>query len=41
VDDPADITFGLNQGGVRVSAIQKMGENLEDYYTKLIGGDVQ
>ena len=41
VADSADITFGLNQEGVRVSAIQRMGENLEDYYTKLIGGDVQ
>lgn len=38
IDDPAEVTFRLNQGGVRVSSIQNVGDNLEEYYTKIIGG---
>ena len=38
VGDPADITFNLSKEGIRVSSINEVGDNLEDYYTKVIGG---
>ena len=38
VEDPAEITFRLSQEGVRVASIQEVGDSLEDYYTKTIGG---
>jgi len=39
VKDPAEITFRLSQEGVRVSGITEVGDSLEDYYTKIIGGE--
>ncbi|MCL2405473.1 MAG: ABC transporter ATP-binding protein [Defluviitaleaceae bacterium] len=39
VEDPAEITFRLSQEGVRVSGITAVGDSLEDYYTKIIGGE--
>ena len=41
LDNPAEVTFRLNQGGVRVAAIHEVGDSLEDYYTKIIGGQRQ
>ena len=41
LDDSAELSFQLNQAGVRVSSIQLVGDSLEDYYTKLIGGTAQ
>jgi ABC-2 type transport system ATP-binding protein len=38
INDPSEITFKLSQEGVRVSSINEVGDNLEDYYTKIIGG---
>lgn len=38
LDDPAELSFRLNQAGVRVSTIQTVGDSLEDYYTNIIGG---
>jgi len=38
IDDPAEITFRLSQEGIRVAEIKEVGDSLEDYYTKTIGG---
>ncbi|MCL2003706.1 MAG: ABC transporter ATP-binding protein [Oscillospiraceae bacterium] len=38
LDNPAEVTFRLNQGGVRVASLHEVGDSLEDYYTKIIGG---
>jgi len=40
IDDPATINFHLNQEGIRVATIQHVGDSLEDYYTKTIGGAI-
>jgi len=40
-DDPADVNLKLNQEGVMVAYIKEVGDSLEDYYTKLIGGAAQ
>ena len=39
LDDPAEVTFRLNQGGVRVASLHEVGDSLEDYFTKTIGGE--
>ena len=39
--DPADVNFHLNKADVRVTSIKEIGDSLEDYYTKLIGGTVK
>jgi len=41
LDDPAELSFQLNNAGVRVASIQSVGDSLEDYYTKLVGGTAQ
>ncbi|MDR0491747.1 MAG: ABC transporter ATP-binding protein [Oscillospiraceae bacterium] len=43
LDNPAEITFQLNRGGVRVASLYEIGDTLEDYYTRIIGirGDPQ
>ncbi|MCL2589078.1 MAG: ABC transporter ATP-binding protein [Oscillospiraceae bacterium] len=41
LDDPSEVSFQLNQAGVRVASIQAVGDSLEDYYTKMIGGTAQ
>ena len=38
VNDPAEVNFHLSQEGVRVASIKEIGDNLEDYYTRIIGG---
>jgi len=38
LDDPAELSFRLNQAGIRVASIQEVGDSLEDYYIKVIGG---
>jgi len=38
LDDPAEVMYRLHQGGVRVSSMHEVGDNLEDYYAKIIGG---
>ena len=38
LDDPAEVTFRLNQAGIRVASIQEVGDSLEEYYTTVIGG---
>jgi ABC-2 type transport system ATP-binding protein len=38
LDDPAEVTFRLSRGGVRVSSIHEVGDSLEDYFTKTIKG---
>jgi len=37
-EDPAEVNYRLVSDGVRVSSIREVGDSLEDYYTKLIGG---
>jgi len=39
LDDPAEVSFQLNQGGVRVASLQEVGDSLEDFYAKIIGGE--
>lgn len=41
LDNPAEVTFRLNQGGVRVAALHEVGDSLEEYYTKIIGGEMK
>jgi len=41
IEDPAEVTFRLSQEGIRVASIQEVGDSLEDYYTKTIGGAAQ
>ncbi|MCL2717842.1 MAG: ABC transporter ATP-binding protein [Lachnospiraceae bacterium] len=36
--DPAEVTFKLSTEGIRVASIKEVGDSLEDYYTKIIGG---
>jgi ABC-2 type transport system ATP-binding protein len=38
LDNPSEITFRLSQGGVRVASMYEVGDSLEEYYTKIIGG---
>jgi len=35
--DPSELTFQLNNGGVRLSSIHEVGDTLEEYYAKVIG----
>jgi len=39
LDDPSEVTFKLSQGGVRISSLYEMGDSLEEYYSKIIGGE--
>jgi len=39
LDNPAEVTFQLNRSGVRVSSLHEVGDSLEDYYAKIIGGE--
>lgn len=36
LDNPSEVTFRLNQGGVRVSSLHEVGDSLEEYFTKTI-----
>ncbi|MCL2604554.1 MAG: ABC transporter ATP-binding protein [Defluviitaleaceae bacterium] len=38
VSDPSEVTFRLSQAGVRVAELREVGDTLEEYYIKLIGG---
>jgi ABC-2 type transport system ATP-binding protein len=38
-EDTAEVTFQLNANGVRVSSLSEVGDNLEDYFVSLIGGE--
>lgn len=37
LDNPSEVTLQLSQGGVRVSKIHEVGDNLEDYFMTLVG----
>jgi ABC-2 type transport system ATP-binding protein len=37
LDNPAEVTFRLNEGGVRLATLSEIGDNLEDYFVSLIG----
>jgi len=39
LDDPAEVIFQLSQGGIRVASLHEVGDTLEDYYTKIVGGE--
>jgi len=39
LNDPAEVTFRLVQGGVRVASLYEVGDSLEEYYAKIIGGE--
>ena len=41
LDNPSEVTFRLNQGGVRVASLHEVGDDLEDYFTKMIGGETK
>jgi ABC-2 type transport system ATP-binding protein len=38
LDNPAEVTYKLCQGGVRVASLHEVGDSLEDYFIKTIGG---
>jgi len=38
LDNSAEISFQLAQAGVRISAMQEVGDSLEDYFKNVIGG---
>ncbi len=38
LENPSEVTFKLVDGGVRVSAIYESGDTLEEYFSKIIGG---
>lgn len=37
LDNPSEIAYQLNSGGVRISRLYEIGDNLEDYFINLIG----
>jgi ABC-2 type transport system ATP-binding protein len=37
LDNPSEVTFQLNSGGVRVASMSEIGDNLEDYFISLVG----
>jgi ABC-2 type transport system ATP-binding protein len=39
LDNPSEVSLKLNNGGVRVSSLHEIGDSLEDYYAKIIGGE--
>jgi len=39
--DPSELSFQLNHAGVRVASIQSVGDSLEEYYVKMIGGNAK
>jgi len=39
LDNPAEISFQLNKAGVRVASLHEIGDSLEDFYTKIVGGE--
>jgi len=39
LDSPGEVTFQLSQGGVRVTSLHEVGDSLEDYFTKIVGGE--
>lgn len=39
LDNPSEVTFQLNKNGVRISNLNEMGDNLEDYFMTQIGED--
>ena len=41
LDDPAEVTFKLVQGGVRVASLYDVGDSLEEYYAKIVGGETK
>ena len=41
LNDPAELSFQLNRAGIRVASIHEVGDSLEDYYIKMIGGNVK
>jgi ABC-2 type transport system ATP-binding protein len=41
LDNPAEVTYRLVTGGVRLSAIHEVGDSLEEYFTKAIGGEAK
>ncbi|MDR0491813.1 MAG: ATP-binding cassette domain-containing protein [Oscillospiraceae bacterium] len=41
LDNPGEVAFQLNQGGVRVASLHEVGDSLEDYYTRIIGGELK
>ena len=38
LDNPSEVTYQLNSGGVRVNTIQEIGDNLEDYFKAIVEG---
>jgi len=39
LDNPAEITLQLSTGGVRVFSLHEVGDSLEDFYAKIVGGE--
>jgi len=39
LDNPSEVTYQLNSGGVRVNSIQEIGDNLEDYFKAIVEGE--
>lgn len=38
LDNPAEVTFQLNNNGVRVSSLNEIGDSLEDYFISVVEG---
>lgn len=39
LDNPSEVSYQLMAAGIRVSSINEVGDDLEDYFIKLVGGD--
>ena len=39
LDNPAEINLRLSTGGVRVFSLHEIGDSLEDFYARIIGGE--
>jgi len=37
LDNPSEVTFQFNKAGIRVSSINEIGDNIEDYFMSLVG----
>jgi len=38
LDNPSEVSYQLITAGIRVSSINEVGDNLEDYFVQLVGG---
>ena len=41
LDNPSEVCYQLVTGGVRVSSLHEVGDSLEDYFKKIVGGNAK